>query len=426
MTHGRNLLLLGVLALLAGTCGGNEGPVCDPEACLEGYQCSIAGPCIPAGPGNCYDARDCEPGQTCGADGLCTFHPDEDCNTDQNCRSGEFCSAAGRCIAVGSCGDPEDCDDPDEDCSPGGLCLPAGTCDRNADCHRGTVCEDGECVPGGECGESEYGLDVPPNLLILLDRSGSMNNEIDGTPKWEIAVDAVTSTIGDWEGSIWFGLAIFSNCDGPLDRCNPGIVEVPCGADTVGSIVRTLGKAERCGSTPIAASLDGMVGEPSIQDPSRNNAILLVTDGMDSCGGDPSSASANLFAQETSVKTYVVGFGSEVDADELRATAEAGGTGAGDPAYYQADDAGGLAAALGAIAGRLLGCTYPLSEVPPDPAMLFVFFNDEERLDRDEADGWTYDEDTNTVIFHGSACDRIEAGEIRDIDIVYGCPEPVD
>jgi len=409
------------LALLWG-CGGDEAaPACDPAACPAGYVCSVAGPCMPSG--GCVDARDCEPGQSC-SDQLCTFDPAETCGSNQDCFAGEFCSEDARCIEVGTCADPADCPQ-GENCSPGHLCLPGGSCERNADCHEGTICEDGQCVPGGGCGESEYGIDAPPNLLILLDRSGSMDDEIDGRPKWEIAVEALQATIGDWDGTIRFGLALFSNCEEGGD-CSPGAVEIPCGPDTSADISARLESAPRCSSTPIGASLNAMVGQATIQETDRENAVLLVTDGIDSCDGDPPGGAAALVGQAIPVRTYVVGFGGEVDADQLRATAEAAGTAAGAEGYYQADDAGGLAAALGAIAGRLIGCTYPLSGVPEDPALLYVFFNNEpDRIAQDEANGWRYDAATNSVIFSGDACTRIESGEVQDIDIVYGCPEPV-
>jgi von Willebrand factor type A domain-containing protein len=402
--------------LLAG-CGGDKAAVCDPAACQPGWTCSVGGPCIPEG--GCFDARDCRPAQSCN-EGACSFTDDAPCRTDQECMAGEFCSGAERCIAIGSCADAADCLGGD-DCSPGGLCLPEGECQRDADCHAGTVCQEGACVPGGDCGQSEYGSDTPPNLLILLDRSGSMNDPIDGTPKWDIAVDAVTSTIGGWDGAIRFGLALFSNCEAGGD-CAPGALTIPCADGTSDDIVSALGTAPRCSSTPIGASLDAMVGQETIQDAARRNAILLVTDGMDSCGGDPPAGAAALLAQATSVATYVVGFGAEVDAGQLTATAASGGTGD----YYQADDAGGLGAALAAIAGRLVGCVYPLSGVPEDPALLYVFFNNEpDRIPNDETNGWRYDAATHSVVFSGDVCDEIQAGDVRDIDIVYGCPEPV-
>jgi hypothetical protein len=49
----------------------------------------------------------------------------------------------------------------------------------------------------------------------------------------------------------------------------------------------------------------------------------------------------------------------------------------------------------------------------------------EEEVRRDVENGWEYDADTNSVTFFGDACDRISAGEITDIDIVFGCPDDV-
>ncbi|MCI0636063.1 MAG: VWA domain-containing protein, partial [Actinobacteria bacterium] len=295
--------------------------------------------------GSCLDARDCEPGQSCTMDGECTFQPTEDerCPDPMECREGEICSEEGWCIADGTCGTDGDCEDPEDQCSPGHVCLPDGACSTNSECPEGTECVDGDCLPGGDCGETEYGIDNPPNLLILLDRSGSMDEAIDGRSKWEIAVEAITSTIGAWDTSIRFGLALFSDCD----NCEPGSIFVDCASDSADQVIATLGGEPRCPTTPIGASLNAMLGQATIQDDTRQNAILLVTDGQDTCDGDPSAEAAALLAQTISVPTYVVGFGSGVDAGELQATAQAGGT----TDYYQADSADGLESALSAISG---------------------------------------------------------------------------
>ena len=76
-----------------------------------------------------------------------------------------------------------------------------------------------------------------------------------------------------------------------------------------------------------------------------------------------------LHARMPVVKTFVVGFGSAVDATQLRDMARAGGTARAGmtPEYYQADDAASLRTAFAAIAGSVISCTYTLSNTPPDP-----------------------------------------------------------
>jgi hypothetical protein len=132
-----------------------------------------------------------------------------------------------------------------------------------------------------------------------------------------------------------------------------------------------------------------------------------------------------LAGQTPPVRTFVVGFGSAVDPAELDGMATAGGTAiaGGPPYYYQADDAASLGSALTTIAGSVLSCSYTLSDVPPDPDLLFVYF-DGVAVDRDTtgADGWDYDGGTNQLVFHGPACDALLSGGVADLIISYGCP----
>lgn len=416
----RALLGASLLACLLAAAGCGDD-ACEDAECPSGQRCSRAGRCVP--PGGCHDARDCARKLSCN-DGNCSSDPGAGCSTDGDCASGELCATAGRCIGQGSCLAQEDCRADGVTCKPSGACLPEANCELSVDCEAGYRCAEGACVPGGGCGSAEYGLDAPPNVLILLDRSGSMDEELDGSTKWEIARTAITDSIGGWGSSIRFGLGLFSNC--AVGECAPGTIVVPCGDDTVDDIISLLATAERCSTTPIASSLEALVGEPLLADRDRRNAILLVTDGMDSCDGDPSGPAGELASQDPPVPTFVVGFGGGVDPGELTEVAQAGGTDAGDPAYYQADGAGDLTTALNAIAGRVLGCTYPLTDEPDDPSLLYVFFNDETPVARDGANGWEYDASSSSVTFFGDACAQIESGAVQDIDIVYGCNEPIE
>jgi hypothetical protein len=177
--------------------------------------------------------------------------------------------------------------------------------------------------------------------------------------------------------------------------------------------------------TSTGASLNAQVGNPVLQDPERDNAILLITDGAESSecvinGVDGPSAAANLFGQAIAVKTFAVGFGG-ANLGEINDIAQAGGTGVG----YLADQAADLELALDQIANAVATCTFELDQVPPDPDEIYVFFDkDPAGVPNDSNNGWTYDPITNTVTFHGSACEAIKSGAVVDIDIVYGCNEP--
>jgi hypothetical protein len=394
----RALMWLGGLGLWsAGACssaqeGLGQGSPCTADAeCASGLAC-LSGSCQP------------DPCGSCGPDEICSEA--HQCvpqltGCDEVCAAGTYCSAAGECI-------------------------PDGTCQDDADCGTGLVCdEDAQvCVPGGDCGANEFEITkLPPNLLIVLDRSGSMDAEVPnsgGQTRWEVAGAAIAQLLVDYAATVSFGLDLFSACTG--NGCAPGTIVLPIGSAPA-DIDQTIAQTALCDSgdpeTVIGGSLQALVGEASLQVAGRDNAILLITDGQDNCGGGGPQAAAALLGQPVAVTTYVVGFSGDVNAGELDAIAQAAGT----APYYQADDAMQLSAALSSIAASVASCSYTL-DMPPE-GDIYVFFNDDpQQIPQDGQDGWTYDPSTNTITFHGAACDQIQNGIVTDIDIVFGCAAP--
>lgn len=278
------------------------------------------------------------------------------------------------------------------------------------------------------CGGEFYQADaIPPNVLIMIDRSGSMNDEIGNETMWNIARDAVNQLLASYEGKIRFGLLLypgFNQSCSQGERCEVGDIDVGLGDGKEGEIRSYLRDAGTCSfRTPISAALQSAIGYAPLQDADRNNYVLLMTDGEENCDGDPVAAVTALRQQTEEVKTFVVGFGSGVDGQQLNQMADAAGTAlSGDPRYYQADDAAALSSAFNAIAGSVLSCSYTLSEEPPDANRLYVYFNKSE-LPRDTGhnDGWDYDATSKELTFYGSACDRLKAGEVQDLQVVFGC-----
>jgi hypothetical protein len=363
--------------------------------------------------------------ETTGMEGNeATTEGGDPCTLDDECADGEVCGAAS------------------------GECLPAGGCVLDGDCPEGQVCTDGMCMIGGDCGGFVFMIEaVPPNLLILLDRSGSMDADVPNSNlnRWEVAKVAIELVTTMFDQQIRFGLATYSSCnDG---GCSQGTVVVPIADQNAASINAFLATTVGVGSgngnsvngdglieylcdsgdpeTSTGRSLDALVGSPPLQDPERDNAIMLITDGAESSdcvfnGVNGPVAAANLFGQAIPVKTFAVGFGG-ANLDEINSIAQAGGTGTG----YLADMADQLEAALEQIANAVATCTFQLDQVPPDAAEIYVFFDkDPMGVPNDPNNGWTYDPMTNTVTFHGTACEAIKSGSVVDIDIVYGCNEP--
>jgi hypothetical protein len=400
---------------------------------LQACSCSDGNGTGPDG----YDARDVPAGDDIFADDVTADVAGEPCDGDGDCEGNAYCSTAGFCTPDGRCLVDEDCA-PGLHCGQGShTCLEEGACLAVDDCDPGLACnDDGICQ---DCGSSEFGTTrLGPNVLVVLDRSGSMEGDIDGRTRWDIAKEAAMTVCQNFDSDIRFGLATFSAC--LPGGCSPGtiVVDIADGnaAAIVGFLTPLLGQGSPTGAPPAylcdsgdpetttGPTLQALVGEPQLQDPARLNAVLLLSDGHESteCDGpDGDEAAAALFGQDVPVRTYAVGFTTDADMALMDAIAAAGGT---TGAYY-ADDLDGLLAAFESIAMDVMTCDFLLGDVPPEPDKLYVYFNDDPAgISSDPVDGWTYDSATNTIHFHGAACDLILEGGVSDIDVVYGCPGP--
>lgn len=188
----------------------------------------------------------------------------------------------------------------------------------------------------------------PPDILVALDRSGSMASLAGASSKWSQATSAVKALVSTFAGEVRFGLTLFSSSSG---SCYAGAVDVPLGDNTSGAIAASLSATAPTGGTPIASTLQAALTYLKGVDPQKTKYVLLVTDGGESCGGDPVAAVKALLAAQ--IKTYVVGFGGEVDALLLGDLAQAGGTATGTGVgYYQANDQVQLVKALEVAAGE--------------------------------------------------------------------------
>jgi hypothetical protein len=306
-----------------------------------------------------------------------------------------------------------------------------GACALDEECLLGQTCIGNACVDG--CGGSLFAAEaVPPNMILAVDRSDSMNSPptSGANTKWEIAITATNNLVAAYEGQIRFGLSLFPGTNQSCSQgatCGAGAVNVTVSPANGTSIASFRTNAGTCSlKTPISQELTMLKNDPGLADASRANYVVLLTDGEHNCSGDPVAAVTALRNENPEVKTFVVGFGGGVSPTQLNAMAVAGGTDRpGGTKYYQADNALALEAAFDDIAGQALSCTYALAEVPPDPDLLFVYF-DGASVPRDlsQTNGWNYSAGQNQLTFYGPKCTQLRNGDVDELVIVYGCPLP--
>ncbi len=377
---------------------------------------------------------------------------DAPCESLADCLSGQYCSTAQVCVPEGRCAHDQDCTASGFVCAPHSkLCVPAGSCQVDEDCGDGQLCDPTTmlCGAGSACGSSEYEADrLPPNVMLLLDRSGSMRRDDgSGVSRWEIAKSALFQVLDELGQSARFGLTSYSACiEG---GCASGVTEVSIGDDGAASIRSFLEPRTACGYKPDAhpnnegeicylcssgdpetstgKSLAALVGQPELQATERDNFVVLLTDGHEShqcVDGDVDGArgAALLLQQPVPVPTYVIGFSGDVNETELISIAQEGGT--NEPLL--ASDLDALREAFQSIVAQVQSCEFVLRDTPPDPDELYVFLDEaHEPLARDVSDGWSYSPVSNSVILSGQSCANLRAPLIEDVSIVYGCPERV-
>lgn len=161
--------------------------------------------------------------------------------------------------------------------------------------------------PGGICVRVDRaqltGLPLPEALMIIIDRSGSMNEPSQAGPsRMEVAKNVLLQYINEMPPDATMGIREYgygSSCQGtrllyPIS---------PVNHNSLRQIIRSLSPD---GDTPIAYTLEQLPRDLAGIDGKKE--ILLVTDGQETCGGDPVSVAARLAAADPDLSINVIGF----------------------------------------------------------------------------------------------------------------------
>ncbi|MBW2733193.1 MAG: VWA domain-containing protein, partial [Deltaproteobacteria bacterium] len=233
-----------------------------------------------------------------------------------------------------------------------------------------------------------------PDAMILLDRSGSMMyNTIGDRTLWDISKDVIATTTAQFHDQIGFGLMLFPRWEASGSPCTPdthccltGIVNVPVSTSSSSAINTVIGSAYphpglNVASTPSSASLSKAGAElDRVKKAGKSQYIIFITDGKETCSPNHPSVATSAVYKAYGIKTFVVGFGSRVDAYQLEQAASQGGTGS----YYQADNMAELNTALEAIAGNISCCgnNMPDADEMCDPCPTACDDNDASTTDK--------------------------------------------
>jgi Ca-activated chloride channel family protein len=167
-------------------------------------------------------------------------------------------------------------------------------------------------------------------ILFIFDASNSMNGQWQSGKKIDIARNILIKLVDSLEQteSIQMALRVYGHQYSfvPHQVCTDSKLEVPFAKDNAKKIREKLQSIVPKGTTPIAYSLL-MAGNDFPPCKNCKNVIVLITDGIEECDGDPCKIALMLQSKGITLKPYVIGIGLNV---ELRKAFECVGK------YYEA------------------------------------------------------------------------------------------
>ncbi|WP_136657208.1 VWA domain-containing protein [Nitratireductor sp. XY-223] len=158
------------------------------------------------------------------------------------------------------------------------------------------------------------------NILLVVDGSNSMWGQIDNIAKMETARDTLSKLITDLPSGADLGLMAYGHRR--EGDCEDVELMSALGTDAPERIRTLIGSIQPRGKTPIATALvrarDAFSGREG-----QNNHVLLVSDGIESCDGNPCDVAKSLREAGLNVSAHVVGFGvSREEGKQLTCIAE--------------------------------------------------------------------------------------------------------
>lgn len=164
------------------------------------------------------------------------------------------------------------------------------------------------------------------SVEIVVDASRSMWGQIDGQAKMSIAKNILQDVSYWFPEDLDLALRAYGSASpSESNNCGDSTLLVPFSEYNREPIRAAVSGLKPTGQTPIAYALNQAARDfGSVQ---SDRAVVLVTDGIESCGGDPARAARDL--SEQGIMVHVIGFGLANAADEdtwsLQAIADASG-----------------------------------------------------------------------------------------------------
>ncbi len=152
-------------------------------------------------------------------------------------------------------------------------------------------------------------------ILFVFDASRSMLEVWETDRRINIARNLLIEMVDSLEklSNVQMALRVYGHQKPvPPQDCDDTRLEVPFGDNAASKIRQKLRYISPMGTTPIAHTLNKCGGDfPKCAD--CRNVIILITDGIEECGGDPCEVSVRLQKKGVALKPFVIGLGLDIN-----------------------------------------------------------------------------------------------------------------
>ncbi len=286
---------------------------------------------------------------------------------------------------------------------------------------------------------------IPPDVLFVLDKSGSMsmeqwdhddNPQTPNVTRWYSLHGVVKSIVTTFNKTVNFGVKLYPKIDAGsyVDKgaciVDPG-VEVEIAPMNAIDVLNGIPKSDFqvLGGTPIEAGLKEAYKYLQALDPGKQRFALMVADGEISktCPGEvyKEALGAVTTAHSMGINTYVVGI--DVDpsiSEQLGSLAQAGGK--PNPnnvfGFYETTSQVELQAAMQQIVDDTLSCVIDVVPEPSEPELFEVWIGDDQipaAADCAKDDGWVWTKPHVQIELCGASC--LELKKVHEVEARYFC-----
>lgn len=188
-------------------------------------------------------------------------------------------------------------------------------------------------------------------ILFLLDGSGSMVAEMGSTNRWSSAIGIMTNLIDTLRGveNLEVALRVFGHNKPITEKdCYDTKLEVPFAPNNHKAFITKMRGLKPLGYTSITQSLLA-AAKDFPEDKTARNMIVIITDGIEECSGDPCAVSKELQSKGIILRPFIIGLGT--DDEKFRNTYSCAGR------YYNATSHEELQKVMGVIINQALNNT---------------------------------------------------------------------